>query len=163
MKTRKVLGLAAAAVVAFTLSACSGGSTPAETAPAAPVKESAPAQETSAQETSAQTVHEACLAMVDPLAKVSTAIAESAQASVADPQTAVNAWTDLANGFETIAADAQNAEVKAAATTAHADIASVRDAMQKVFVDQDMSTMGDYTAATENMRKSYTALLELCQ
>jgi hypothetical protein len=97
------------------------------------------------------------------MAEASTAMAESAQASVSDPQTAVNVWTDLANGFETIAADAQNAEVKTAATAAHADIAAVRDAMQKVFVDQDMGAMGEYTTATENMNTSYTALLELCQ
>ncbi|NLA37696.1 MAG: hypothetical protein GX868_18690, partial [Actinobacteria bacterium] len=102
MKKHKIVGLVAAAFVAFTLSACSGGSTPAETAPA-PVEESAPAAETSEQ-----TVQEACLAMAGPMAEASTAMAESAQASVSDPQTAVNVWTDLANGFETIAADAQN-------------------------------------------------------
>lgn len=157
MKKHKIVGLVAAAFVAFTLSACSGSSAPAETAPA-PVEEAA-----SETETSEQTVQEACLAMAGPMAEASTAMAESAQASVSDPQTAVNVWTDLANGFETIAADAQNAEVKTAATAAHADIAAVRDAMQKVFVDQDMGAMGEYTTATENMNTSYTALLELCQ
>lgn len=101
--------------------------------------------------------------MSSPLAEASLAMAESAQAGTSDPQTAVDVWTDLANGFEAIADEVQNAEVKAAATTAHEDIAAVRDAMQKVYVENDMGAMDEYTAATEEMNESYTALMELCQ
>lgn len=97
------------------------------------------------------------------MSEASAAIAEAAQASATDPQTAVDAWTGLATGFETIVANAQNAEVKAAATAAHADIAAVRDSIQKVFVGKDMGAMGEFTTATSNMNKSFAALMKLCQ
>lgn len=159
---RRLIGLVAAVAVAFSLTGCSGDSVPAETTSAAVA--AAPAETTApAAEESSQTVQEACLAMSGPLAEASLAMAESAQAGTSDPQTAVDVWTDLASGFETIADEVQNAEVKAAATLAHADIASVRDAMKKVYVDNDMGAMDEYTAATESMNESYTALLEFCQ
>ena len=174
MTNRRLIGLVAAAAVAFSLTGCAGDSAPAETtaaaaaettaAAAAETTSAAPVEETApAEEESSQTIQEACLAMSGPLAEASLAMAESAQAGTSDPQTAVDVWTDLASGFETIADEVQNAEVKAAATMAHADIASVRDAMQKVYVDNDMGAMDEYTAATERMNESYTALLELCQ
>lgn len=166
LTNRRIIGLVASVAVLFGLTGCSGDSSPDETAAAAPAEttSAAPVEETTpAAEESSQTVQEACLAMSGPLADASIAMAESAQAGTSDPQTAVDVWTDLASGFETIAAEVQNAEVKAAATTAHADIAAVRDAMQKVFVDGDMGAMDEYTAAAESMNESYTALLEFCQ
>lgn len=158
MRITKIMCLIAGTVVALSLSACSGTSAPAETAAAAPTKSSAPVQGSSEQ-----TVQDACMAMAGPIAEASTAISEAAQASAADPQTAVDAWTGLANGFETIVNNAQNADVKVAATAAHTDIAAVRDAIQKVFVGKDMGAMSEFTAAITNMNKSYTALMKLCQ
>ena len=167
MKIRKIVGLMAASFIAFTMSACSDDSTPEDTTSvesSASETEAPEETETSEQpEASGQTADEACLAMIGPMSEANNAMLESAQSSASDPQTAVNMWSDLANGFEEIATDTVNPEVKAAATTAQADIASVRDAIQKVFVDEDMGAMGEYTTALEEMSESYTALMELCQ
>ncbi|MHA3682730.1 hypothetical protein ACXR2W_00510 [Leucobacter sp. HY1908] len=168
MKHKKLFGIAAIFAVALTLSACAGsaGDTTAGNSVAAETKApaaDAPPAEEPAAEASAQTVQEGCVAMAGPLADAGQAMQESMEDATSDPQAAVAVWTDLTNGFETIAAEAQNDEVKAAATTVHTDVAAMRDAVQKVFVNNDVSLMAEYTAAAEAMGKSYSALLTLCQ
>ncbi|GAA2005650.1 hypothetical protein [Microbacterium ulmi] len=145
-----------AAVAVLGLTACSAGpestgETPAASAPAAPA-------ETTASE---QTVAEACVSMAGPLEEASTTLAKLADAA-ADPQAAVDAWTALVDAYQEVADTVTNAEVKAAATTAKDDLAAVRDAIAKIYVDGDTAALSDLTTATTDMQTSLTALSTLC-
>lgn len=153
MKNRKVFGFAAAALVALSLTACSGGDAPAEKEPAtAPVEEQA----------STQSVTEACIDMAQPLADAGKAIAESAQETLTDPQAAVDAWVSLTSAYEEIAANTGNDEVKAAVTAVHTNTAAVTEQMRKAFLDNDVAAMSEYITATGAMQESLAALQTLC-
>ncbi|MFT3877713.1 MAG: hypothetical protein QM708_15025 [Propioniciclava sp.] len=160
---------AVAAVAALGLSACSGAPG-ASTTPSTPAAPAASATPTPANTTSApaqtssgtQSVQAACLSLAGPLTDANTEMSKLASVSSNDPQSAVDSWTALVNAFASFKDTVSNPEVKDAATSAHKDLAAVRDAMKKVYVDKDMAAMGDYTTATNNMQTSYTALMTLC-
>ena len=97
-----------------------------------------------------------------PLAEASTAMAKIASVDKADAQSAVKTWTTLVDAFRKVADSVSNQEVKAAATTLHKDLAAVRDALKKIYLDGDMTAMSDLTTASTDMQTSYTALNKLC-
>lgn len=81
-----------------------------------------------------------------------------------DAQQAVDMWTELADAFGEISESVTNAEVKSAAAQVHTDISAVRDSLQKIYIDGDMSAeaLSEFTDVNTAWSESYTALLELC-
>lgn len=169
---RRIAAWMTAAVAVFGLTACSGTPSattappaPATTAPAtsAPAEPATPAPSTPAEEPNAdQSVAQACVSLAGPMAEASAAMAELASVSTTDAQTAVDTWTALVDAFGKFSESVTNPEVKTLATQVHQDITALRDAMQKVFVDNDMGAMSDYTTAVTDWQASYTKLMELC-
>lgn len=161
-KNRKFGIWVVAVATALSLTACSGGNAepaaeqPTQVAPA-PAPEAAATDES---EVDAATV-QACLDMSGPFADAASKMLEAADGS-ADPQEVVDAYTALADALGEIAASSSSPEVEAAAAAAQVDMTAVRDALQKVYVENDMSALGDLTAATTAMQESYQALLGLC-
>ncbi|MBB1482765.1 hypothetical protein H5392_02675 [Tessaracoccus sp. MC1865] len=109
-----------------------------------------------------QPVADACASMSGPLEDASKAIADIASVGTADPQVAVDTWTKLVEAYRTAADIVVNPEVKAAASAVQEDATKMRDAIQKVYVDQDMSEMGDVTEATTEFGASMAELQALC-
>lgn len=167
MMNRKLAAVVAAVAMTIGLAACGGSNTTTDTTATDTTTQTSSttsgATSSTDDTTMDQTVTEACVAMAGPLGEASKAIADSAQGAVDDPSKAVDAWTDLANAFDAIAAESHNAEVKEAVAAVSADVVAVRDAMSKVFVDNDLGAMSEYTTALEGMNKSLTALSTLCQ
>ena len=154
---RRIAALTIAAVSLLGLTACSstsGGTSGETSAPSS----SAPTETAAASE---QTVAEACVSMAGPLQEASTTMGNLAQAS-SDPQAAVDSWTALVDAYQKVADTVTNAEVKAAATAVRDDLATLRDAMQKVYVDLDMAAMSEFTDATAEWQASQTELQALC-
>ncbi len=156
---RRIAAWPIAVVTMLGLAACSGSpsaapatSAPVTTAPSTPV----------AGTSAGQSVSEACISMAGPLAEASTAMAKIASVDKADAQSAVKTWTTLVDAFRKVADSVSNQEVKAAATTLHKDLAAVRDALKKIYLDGDMTAMSDLTTASTDMQTSYTALNKLC-
>ena len=155
------------------LSACGGGSdtSDATTTPAAVAKTTsapapvetteAPAADTPAATEPDSDIAAACLQMAGPISDANAEMINLYQQPI-DAQAAVDAWTSLTDAFGEISETVTNADVKSAAEAVHTDTTDLRDAMQKVYVEQDLSAMNDYTAATERFSTSYTALINLC-
>lgn len=155
---RKITALALATAAVFGLSACSGNAAPEKQEPVAETP--APAEE-GTSELDAATV-QACLDLAAPFAEASSAMLQIASDGKIPPQEAVDMWTALVDALGRVADSTSDQEVKDAAAAAHADFAALRDAMQKVYVEGDMSAMGDYAAASAAIQSSYSALLDLC-
>jgi len=152
--------LAIIATAMLGVTACSGGATPV-----AQVETPAPAPAEHTEESGAgldEATMQACLDIAGSFAEASTAMAQIATHGNVAPQEAVDMWSALVTALDSVANSSSNPEVKAAATAAHADFAALRDAMQKVYVDGDMSAMGDYATAAAAIQESYQALLNLC-
>lgn len=154
---RRITALALAAAV-FGLSACSGNPSPAEQTPVAEVPVSAPEDSAGPD---AETL-QACRDLAGPFSEASSAMAEIASGGETSRQDAVDMWTALVDALGSVADSASDQEVRDAAAAAQADFASLRDAMQKVYVDGDLSAMGEFTAASTAIQRSYAALLDLC-
>lgn len=158
---RRIAAWALAAVTLLGLTACSGNPatttappTPTDTAATAPSKDKTASQ--------GQSVSEACLSMAGPLAEASAAMAKIASISANDAQSAVDVWSELVDAFRTVSETVANPEVKDAAGLVYKDLAALRDAMQKVYVDGDIDAMTDFSKATSQWQSSYTALNKLC-
>lgn len=154
--------LAVATAVVFGLTACSGSEAPVEaevsTETAAPIEEVAPSETGGLDQGTVQ----ACLDMAGPMQEANIAMLEKLGDGKTPPQEVVDMYSDLANAIGKIADTTSTPEVKAAASAAHTDFTALRDAMQKVYVEGDMSSMGEYATAASAVQESYTALLELC-
>ncbi|MBB1516010.1 hypothetical protein H5398_08525 [Tessaracoccus sp. MC1679] len=156
------------ALTSLSLTACSGSTaatipqtTPvpaATTSSAAAAASTNPANDAAAE----QSIANACLSMAGPITDASAAMAEIAAVSTDDPQSAVDAWTTLVDLYGSVARTVTNLEVKEAATAVQQDLTTLRDAMHKIYVDGDMSVMGEFTTATTAWQASQTALNELC-
>lgn len=160
---RMIVALAIVTISALGMTACSGDTAPAATdvqtnTPAPAPQESTPTQSTDLDPATLQ----ACLDIAGPFAEASNGMQQLAGSGAASPQEVVDMWTKLVDALGSIADSTSNEEVKNAAAAAHTDFAALRDAMQRVYVDGDMSAMDDYTAATTAIQSSYPALLELC-
>lgn len=144
--------LAVAALLAVGLAGCSGSAAPAAPSTAEPAE--AP--------TMGDDSLQACLDLAGPFAEASGKLASLASGD-ADPQAAVDGWTALVDALGSVAQSASDQEVKQAATIAQTDFAALRDAMQQVHVNGDLTAMGAFTSANETAQASYTALLQTCQ
>ena len=159
---RKIPALAIAAAALFGLSACSGGSASVEEKP---VAEAPAAEETPSEESMTEadaTAVQACLDLIGPFAEANSAMMGIVADGKLPPQDVVDMWTSLVDALGKVANTASNPEVKTAAAVAHSDFAALRDAMQRVYVEGDITAMGDYAAAVSAIETSYTALLALC-
>lgn len=105
---------------------------------------------------------EACLSLMEPLEEVNLAFVSIAEDAQSDPQTAIDMWRTLSDTFEEFGATVANPEVAALATAVGEDGHALTDAMQRVYVDQDMSAMNDFTTANTAFFESYEELLSLC-
>lgn len=178
---RSLVSPVVAVLAALALAACSG--TPADTtdatssdapttvaAPvdttvdAAPSSQPAPAPATSSEAAvgAEQSVAQACLSMAGPISEAAEKMSEIASVVTTDPQSAVDTWSALVEAYESVAGTVTNAEVKAAASSVRDDLATLRDAMQKVYVDLDMAAMSEFTDATAEWQASQTELQALC-
>lgn len=154
--------LAGICVATLGLAACS--SDPGDPV-SEPSVEVAPAPEaTQGEAASDGSTIKACLDMAGPFAEASEKMAALAnEANEAnDPQSVVDGYSALAKALGAIAESAADAEMKAAASTAQADMTAVRDGLQKVYVEGDVSSIGELTTATAAMQTSYQALLAFC-
>lgn len=169
MKSR-IAACAIATVSLIGLTACSSGSesaNPTPTATAAPTLEETtppapePTTPAATSDSAEQSVEAACLDMAGPMAEASGKMYELSEEPT-DAQNAVDSWTALTDAFGDISNDVTNPEMKAASTAVYNDLSALRDAMQKVYVEEDMTAMGDYMTATQNWSTSYSALMDLC-
>lgn len=154
---RQVISGTIGLVAMFGLTACASGQ-PGTTAPTSP----APATSAPAATETEQTVRAACMELAEPISEANQKLAEIMSLDTSNPQNAVDAWSTLVDAFAEFQDSVSNPEVKAAATAVHADVAAVRDALEKVYIQEDLSAMNEFTQATTNMQTSYTALTTLC-
>lgn len=168
--TPRIVTCAFAAAALFGVTACS--ETPSDPA-ATTTTDSATAEPTTASEepsatdteTSAdeeQSVEEVCASFTEPIARASEELPNIATDATADPQAAVDAWSEVVDAYESAVGDITNEEVQTVATAAYEDLKDLRDQMQKAFVEKDASAMGDYTDAASAFQESQTELMALC-
>jgi len=164
---RSIVSPVVAMVAALAMTACSG--TPADTASTTPAdapttaaSSATPATSSDADAGTEQSVAEACLSMADPIAEASEKLSEIASVGTGDAQSAVDSWSTLVEAYRSVADTVTNPEVKAAAIAVRDDLAELRDAMEKVYVDQDMGAMSEFTDATSAWQASQTELQTLC-
>lgn len=179
---RRTVAPVIAVLAALTLTACSGNptdtgpTTPADTATnaapstietttdAPPSTEPVAASPTSSDSApdAEQSLAQACLSMAGPIAEASQKMSEIASVATSDPQSAVDAWSTLVEAYRSVADNVTNAEVKAVASAVRDDLTTLRDAMEKVYVEQDMGAMTEFMDATGAMQESMTELQTLC-
>lgn len=164
---RRIAAWVVAAVTMLSLAACSGGSDAPEeptggVTSAAPEPTTEEPAEPTEEAGGEQSVALACASMAGPIGEAGERMAELAEVESGDPQTVVDTWTALVDAFDSISGTVTNAEVLAAASAVHEDITTLRDAMQTVYVDEDLSAMSDYVAAATSWQESYSALMTLC-
>lgn len=154
--------LAGVVVSIFTLIGLAGCSGAAPT-PAASATSSQPAGQPPPAPggSSGQSVNEACLSMAQPMAEASDAISKLASGA-SDPQRAVDTWTELVKAYQKVEASVTNTEVKTAVAAITKDVTAVRDAIKKVYVDKDTSSMDDFSKASQSMSTSLAALTKVC-
>lgn len=177
---RTIAAIALAISASLGLAACSGSD---DAAPEPDVETTAPAEEEAADDPAAEEVVEddsavseadevqastpdlstldACVSLMEPLQEANLAMAELAQAAD-DPQNAVDMWRALSESFESFGETAGNAEVAELATAVGEDGHALTDVLQKVYVDEDMSAMGEFTEANDAFFASYQEILGLC-
>ncbi len=173
MTPRIVVSLFAVATL-FGVTACS--ETPSDTSATTTPTESAAADPTASETTESaeptdddssspatgeQSVAEACTAIAEPMTQASEELRDVA-ASTTDPEAAVEAWSTVVEAYESAADNVSNAEVEAAVNTASEDLAELRDALQKAYVEKDADAMGLYTDAVAAFQESQTELMDLC-
>jgi hypothetical protein len=101
------------------------------------------------------------LKIAEPLQEASATMAGLSDVSN-DPQSAVDAWTALADMYTSFSQSVTNTDVKSAAEAVAEDTSQVRDAIQKVYVDNDMNALDEFSTASSEWQTSYTALTTLC-
>jgi len=163
----RIAACAVAAITMLGLTACSAGpsvttATPAPSTAAAAEPTAAAPSALAEEPGTDQAVTEACLGLAAPMVEASVAMQKIATIGSDDPQSAVDSWTALVNAFQKFAKSAANPKVKAAATRVYKDIRALRDAMQKLYVEEDLTAMTDFTKANTAFQTSYTALNKLC-
>jgi len=168
--TPRIVTCVFAAAALFGVTACSetpsdpGATTTTDSTMAEPTtaseEPSATDTETSADEE--QSVEEACASFTEPIARASEELPNIATDATADPQAAVDAWSEVVDAYESAVGDVSNEEVQTVATAAYEDLKELRDQMQKAFVEKDAGAMGDYTDAASAFQESQTELMELC-
>ncbi|MHA6511533.1 hypothetical protein [Tessaracoccus sp. Z1128] len=165
---RSILSSVVAMVASLAMTACSGS--PADTASTTPddaptttaAASAAPATSSDADTGTEQSVAEACMSMAEPIAEAGEKLSEIASVGTGDPQSAVDSWSTLVDAYRSVADTVTNPEVKAAAIAVRDDLATLRDAMEKAYVDQDMGAMSEFTDATSAWQASQTELQTLC-
>lgn len=160
---RVVAAVALLAAVALGTSACSSDSEPAEE-PVVEETSSVVEEEDTTEETPAADLStaDACLSLAEPIQEVNLAFASMAEDAQSDPQTAVDMWRTLSETFEEFGATVANPEVAELATAVGEDGHALTDIMQQVYVDQDFSSMDEFSSANEAFWASYEELLGLC-
>ncbi len=118
-----------------------------------------PAEETPAADLS---LANACLSLVEPLQDANLAMLKVAETTANDPQSAVDVWRAFSVAFEDFGTTAANPEVAALSTAVGENGHALTDVMEKVYVESDVSAMGDFTDANDAFFKSYQELLNLC-
>ena len=150
-------------VAALGLTACSSAAPEEPSTPPASSAAPAPVETEPAADAPDAAAVQACLELSGPLAEASTKMAAITADDTVSAQETVDAWTALVDAIGSVAGSATDAGFQAAAETAHTDIAALRDLMQKVYVDGDLSAAGEFATATQTFQTSYSALLAYCQ
>lgn len=130
-----------------------------ETAMAEVVEEEAVEEKTPAADLS---LVDACMSLAEPLQKANLAVLEIAEKTTTDPQSAVDAWRALSVAFADFGGTAANPEVAALSAAVGENGHALTDVMQRVFVNEDFSAMGDFTKANDAFFKTYQEILNLC-
>lgn len=142
------------------LSGCSGA---AEEPAAAESSEVAPAPSDTGSETKLDPATvQACLDLAGPFAEANAAMLQMVSDGKLPPQEVVDMWSELVTALDSVATSASDQNVKDAAAQARDDFAALRDVMQKVYVEGDLSAAGDYAAAASGIQSSYSELLARC-
>lgn len=105
---------------------------------------------------------DACLSLMEPLQEANLAMIKISEDATNDPQSAVDMWRALSNAFEKFGKAAANAEVAALSTAVGEDGHALTDAMEKIYVKNDLGAYSEFTEANDAFWKSYQKLLELC-
>ncbi len=169
---RRIAALTIAAGAILGLSACGGSDnsaessapTAAQTTAAAP-ETSTPAKEEAKEETTRSadmSLVDGCMSLAEPLGKANAAMLKIADDTSNNPQNAVDMWRALAVAFEDFGKVAANPKVAELSAAVGTDGHALADEMQKVYVDNDMSSLGAFTQANDKFFASYGELLELC-
>ena len=104
----------------------------------------------------------ACLSLTEPLQKANSAMLEISAAATNDAQSAVDSWRALSVAFEDFGVTAANPEVAALSASVGETGHALTDVLEKVYVEQNMDAMGEFTQANDAFFKAYQELLGLC-
>ncbi len=104
----------------------------------------------------------ACMSLAEPLQKANLAMLEIAEKTTTDPQSAVDAWRALSVAFADFGGTAANPEVAALSAAVGENGHALTDVMQRVYVNEDFSALGDFTEANDAFFKAYQEMLNLC-
>ncbi|MFT3943212.1 MAG: hypothetical protein QM705_05225 [Ancrocorticia sp.] len=174
---RRIVALTIATASLLGLSACGGsGSSTESSAPvaeqtvAAAPEASAPTEDESKEDESKEdatrsadmSLVDECLSLTEPLGKANAAMLKIADDTSNDPQDAVDTWRALAVAFEDFGKVAANTKVAELSAAVGTDGHALADEMQKVYVDEDIASLGAFTQANDKFFASYGELLELC-
>ena len=104
----------------------------------------------------------ACLSLTEPLQKANLAMLEISAAATNDAQSAVDSWRALSVAFEEFGVTAANPEVAALSTAVGETGHALTDALEKIYVNQEMDAVGEFTETNDAFFKAYQELLNLC-
>lgn len=105
---------------------------------------------------------DACMTLAEPLQEANTAMMGLAQASQDDPQVAVDMWRALSEAFADFGETVKNAEVATLPTAVGTTGNALTDLLQRIYVHNDLSAMGEFTETNDAFFAAYEELLGLC-
>lgn len=157
--------VAVVTAAALGVAGCSSDAQPeeepvAEEVSAAPVE--AVEEETDAPEGTDLSTVDACLALMEPLQEANLAMQELAQEDTEDPETAIAMWRTLSETFEEFGETASDPEMAALSTEVGEHGHALTDVMEKLYLEEDLSAMNEFSAANTAFFDSYQELLGLC-
>lgn len=97
-----------------------------------------------------------------PITEAASTISEASQQVATDPQKAMEAWQPLTDAYKSASSSISNADVKNAVDDLAKDAQAVTDQIKAVYVENDLSKLGEYTTAIQNMTSHQETLSNLC-
>lgn len=160
---RRIAAWTIVAVAALGLTACSGAPTNANDAKPEG-SSSAPAEEPKQEESSSnQSNADACAVAGAKIQEATSAFSGIDMAAAqSDPQGTVDKFSALVDAIGEATDSISNEEVKAAMADFHEDYAALRDVLQKVLVEQDMSAASEMGTLGTDLQESALAFGKVC-
>lgn len=120
-------------------------------------------KDTEESEPAAQvSTEEQCLALAEPLQEANLGISAVLEDDPDDPQAAVEVWRAIGTSFEKFGKKAKGSEAGDLSIDVGRDAHRLADAMEKLFVKDNLAATGEYALATQAFYDSYGKLLDLC-